>query len=892
METELDSHLEMLSAEFVRKGYSVEEAERRARVAMGGMVTHKEGMRAALGLRWWDEFRADLRFALRLLRKNPGFTAIAVASLALGIGANTAIFTVAKKVMIDTLAVSKPHDLRLLMWVSGHEQPVPPAWGDVSSTPNGGLISNAFSYRVFEELRSRTDVVADTIGFKDVQMTATIEGEPEVVTSELVSGNVFAGLGITPILGRGFAQAEDAGPGSGPVAVISERYWQQRFARSPAVLGKTIWLNSVPVTIIGVGPAHFDGLQIGQATQVFTPITLQPLLIPRPQQSTVSVLDNPQSWWVQVLVRLRSDVPEARAQAALDAVLRQTATATLPPNPALSQFHLQFVPGDRGLDYLRGTFAEPSYVLLALASLVLLLACVNLANLLLARAATRQREMSTRLALGAGRWRILRQVLTENLMLAGLGGGAGLLLGFLGRNLLPRLIDRGGSSAPMQVDFDWRVLVFTAAVSLAAGILFGVAPAWQAMHAQSGTALKDAEHGSAGLSRMRLGRSLVILQIALSSILLIGAGLFMRTLVNLSRTPLGFRSDHLLLFRLRPPRARYSEAQVVNTMYRQLEAKLEAIPGVLSASMSNIAIIGDGHSGATFHVPGTPTEKEPVRVQTNTVGQDFFTTMGISIVRGRGFDATDTGTSPKVAVINRALARRFFPNQDPIGRSFETDAEDVEGPIEIVGICPDTRYADLRSETPPTFFLDYRQSRGGGHAVFEIHTAAEPAVVLSAVRAAVASVDRNLPLSDVRTMRQQVDTTMADERVFAELTSGFGGLALALACVGVYGIMAYSVANRRNEIGIRMALGAQPRQVRAMILRESTWLAIAGIAVGVGAALLLTRLVKSMLYGIQPDDPLTLTGGVAVLMILALAASWIPARRAARIQPMDALRHE
>jgi predicted permease len=466
-----------------------------------------------------------------------------------------------------------------------------------------------------------------------------------------------------------------------------------------------------------------------------------------------------------------------------------------------------------------------------------------------------------------------------------------LVLGFLGRNILPHLLVKPESAPAMQGDFNWSVLLFTAGTSLATGILFGVAPAWGAMHAESGTALKDAEHASAGRSRMRLGKGLVVFQIALSAILLIGAGLFVRTLSNLGRTPLGFRSDHLLLFRLNPPRARYGDAQV-NALYRQLEEKFSAIPGVLSVSMSDIAIIGDGHSGAVFHRVGAPQDKEAIRVQANTVGKNFFPTMGIPIVRGRDFSASDTSTTPRVAIVNRALARRFFPDEDPIGKLFETDPEDVSGPVQIIGICPDTRYADLRSETPPTFYLDYRQSPWGGRTVFEIHTAAEPASVLSGIRGVVASMDRDLPLIDVRTMQQQVDSTMSDERVFAELTSGFGLLALALACVGIYGIMAYSVANRKNEIGIRMALGAQPAQVRGMILRESTWLAGAGVVAGVLGALMLTRLVRSMLYGIQPYDPATLGAGVLILLAVALAASWIPARRASRVQPMDALRHE
>ncbi len=891
MDAELSDHVSRLTDDLIRRGHRAQDAARRARIALGPALAHKEEMRASLGLRRGDELLADLRYAARMLRKSPGFTAIAVGSLALGIGANTAIFAVAKRVLFDTLPVNRPHELRLLTWISGHERPVPPVWGDVSSTPNGGLVSNSFSYRVLEELRQRKDVLADTVAFKDIAMTATIDGEPELVTGEMVSGNAFDALGVTPILGRSFTQAEDAGPGRGSVAVISERYWAQRFGRSQLVLGKTISLNGVPVTVVGVGPVHFSGLQTGAMTQVFVPITMQPLLIPRAQMSTTSLLNNPQSWWVQILMRLRPDVPEARAQAALDVVLRQTAMATLPPAPGLDQLHLQFEPGDRGLDYLRGQYLQPSSVLLALAGLVLLLACVNLANLLLARAAARQREMSTRLALGAGRGRILRQMLTESLLLSGLGGAEGVLLGFMGRNLLPRLMDPSWRPASVQVDFDWRVAGFATAISLATGILFGIAPAWRAMHAESGTALKDANHASLGRRRMRLGQGLVVFQIALSAILLIGAGLFVRTLQNLGNTPLGFRSDHILLFQLNPPRARYTDAQSYS-LYRRLEEQLAAIPGVRSASMSNIAIIGDGNSGAIFHVLGAPKDKEAIRVQTNTVGRDFFSTMGIPILRGRAFNDSDTATSPKVAIVNRELARTFFPGQDAIGQKFETDPEDIDGPVEVVGICPDTRYADLRSDTPPTFYVDYRQKPGGGRMVIELHTEAEPASVLNAARSVVTSLDRNLPLLDVHTMQQQVDSTMSDERVFAELTSGFGILALVLACIGIYGLMAYSVARRTSEIGIRLALGAQRAHVRSMILRESTWLAMAGIVAGVGGALALARLVKSMLYGIQPDDPLTIAAGAALLLVVALIASWIPARRAAGVEPVVALRHE
>jgi predicted permease len=888
---EMRMHLQLLTERFICQGMHPEDAASAARRQFGNATLLRQRQREMRSMMSLSNLGRDLRFGARQLRRSPSLAVIAVVSLALGIGANTAIFTVAKKVLLDSLPVKNPHELRLLTWVSGHERPVPPVWGDVSATDEGGLRSTAFSYPVLEELRKKTEVFQNLIAFKPIQMTVTVDGNPELIAGEMVSGDTFNGLGIEPILGRSITPADDAGPGTGPVAVISEGYWAERFGRSGSVVGKTISVNGVPVTVIGVSPARFTGLQMGEQTQIFVPLTMQPLLAPRAQMTSTSLLDNPQSWWVLVLARLRPDVPEARAQAVLDVVLRQTAMATLPEAKGMDQLHLKLEPGDRGLDYLNGEFAEPSYVLLALAGLVLLLACVNLANLLLARAATRQREISTRLALGAGRMHILRQVLTESLLLSSIGGMLGLVLGYLGRNAIPRLLAAPWQPDTMQVDFDWRVLTFTATVSLATGVLFGIVPAWQATRTDVNTALKDTSHATANRHRMWLGKGLVVFQIALSTILLIGAGLFVRTLVNLSRTPLGFRADHILLFRLNPPRTGHNEGQMV-ALYRQLEEKLAAIPGVRSVAMSNIAIIGDGHSGATFHVSGTPLPKEEVRVQTNKVGLDFFQTMGISILGGRGFDAHDTPTSPKVAVVNRALARQFFPNENPIGKMFETDPEDVQGQVQIVGIAADTRYADLRSETPPTFYLLYQQALEAGSMVVQIRTAAEPGSILSQVRATIASLDRDLPLSDVRTMTDQIKATMSGERIFARLTSGFGILALVLACIGIYGIMAYTVARRTGEIGIRMALGAQAGQALGMVLCEVTWMAVAGVALGIVSALWLARFLSAMLYGLKSSDPLTLTGAAALLIIIALLAGFGPARRASRVDPIRALRHE
>ena len=834
----------------------------------------------------------SVRLAVRGLLKTPGFTLTVVLTLALGIGANTAIFTAAKRVLIDTLPVASPHQLRMLTWVSGPEQVVPPVWGDVGPNDAGGLTSNAFSYPVLEEMRKRADAVESILAFKDAPMTATIDGHAEMLSGELISGNGFQFLGVNAALGRPLSPTDDLAPSSGPVVVISEGYWTQRFARSPSILGKAIALNGVPVTIVGVSSGRFAGLQMGSAVQVFVPLTMQPLILPRAQNGSVSLLGNPQSWWVQILVRLRPAISESRAQAELDAALRHSAVPILKRTGDLNRFHLLFQPGDRGLDYLRGAYARPSYVLLALAALVLLLACLNLANLLLARSATRQRELCTRMALGAGRVSIVRQMLTESLLLSTFGGVAGLLLGYLGRNIVPGLLTNTPQPELIELQFDWRVLLFTLTISFATGILFGLAPAWRSTQLASHRGLRESGGGTVSRQRLLVDKALVTSQVALSATLLMGAGLFVHTLVNLNRIPLGFESSHILLFRLSLPRARYTDAQMT-TFFQQLEEKLASLPGVRSATLNNIGIIGDGHSGATFHVPGRPQEKDPARVQTNSVGADFFQTLGIPILQGRALNRHDTATSPKVAVVNRSLAQKFFPNENPIGKTFETDREDVDAPIQIVGIAADTRYADLRSATPPTFYVPYVQAvNGPGRMMVELRTIAEPGSVFAGARSAVESLDRDLPITDVRTMDEQVRSTLADERALAQLAGGFSLLAIALASIGIYGVMAYSVNTRTSEIGLRIALGAPPRQVLSRVLGEAFWLTGAGALLGLIAAMAVTRFIRVMLYGVGRSDALTVVSTAVLLLAVSLLAAFAPARRASRIDPIRALRHD
>lgn len=892
LEDEIQLHIQMLMDRFILQGMAPNDARAAAQRQFGNATLLREHHNEKRSFPFVVTLWRDLRFGLRQLQRNPLLAFVAITSLALGIGANTAIFTAAKRVLFDTLPVANPEQLRLLTWVSGQDQPVPAVWGDVAQNSSGGLTSNGFSYPVLEAMRQRTDAVQALIAFKDAPVAVTIDGHSEMINGELISGNGFQALGVQAELGRTLIATDDLPPGNGPVAVISDGYWTQRFARSPLVLGQVISLNGVPVTIAGVIRGRFAGLQMAGSDQIFVPLTMQPLILPRAQNGSVSLLNNPQSWWVQILVRQRPEVSDGRAQAELDTTLRQAAQPALKRTGDLNRFHLQLEPGERGLDDLRGAYAQQSYVLLGLAGLVLLLACLNLANLLLARSATRQRELSTRMALGASRGSIMRQMLTESLLLSSFGGAAGLLLGYLGRNVIPRLLENSSGPEPVQVAFDWRVLLFTMGISFATGILFGLAPAWQATRAAGHAGLRESGGTTANRHRLWFDKSLVIGQIALSTILLMGAGLFVHTLLNLNRISLGFETDHILLFHLRLPRARYTDAQMTS-FFKQLEEKLAALPGVRSVSVSNIGIIGDGGSGASLRVLGPPQEKDPTYVQTNAVGADFFETLGIPVLQGRALNRHDTSTSPKVAVVNRALAQQFFPNENPIGKMFETDPEDVEGPIQIVGIAANTRYAELREATPPTFFVPYVQEvNGPSRMMVEIRTVGNPGTVLLEVRGALESLDRDLPMVDVRTMKEQVRSTMTDERALAQLAGGFSVLALVLAGIGIYGIMAYAVNTRTAEIGLRIALGARTNQVLSRIVREAIWLTSAGIVFGSIAAFWLTRFIQVMLYGLGNADALAVGGTAFLLLSVSLVAAFAPARRASRIDPIRALRHD
>ena len=891
MESELEFHLEALTADLIRAGQSPEEAARKARVALGTTQTHKEGMRASLGLRWGDVLGADLRYATRMLRKSPGFTVIAAGSLALAIGANTAIFSVAKVLLYDRLQIPHAQELKLLRWTGDDKVVAHSMWGDFDNTVDGGQTSSVFPYPIYREMSVHPAGMESLAGFKEDGMNATVRGTARRVSVAEVTGNYYETLEVRPQIGRAIQPSDDASAGSGNVAVISDGLWSREFGRSADAIGQTITLNQEKVTIVGVNPPGFTGAKnVLQSPDLFVPISMEPLLAV--QRKKGPDLTNPDFWWLNIVGRLKPGVAQSEAQQGLrvqfEAAVRSLATVKKGDTIPL----LQLVDGSRGLHWTDRMFQKPMFVLLGLTGLVLLLACANIANLLLARGAQRQREMSVRMALGAGRARVARQLLTESLLLAALGGCGGLLLGYLCRNALPSLLMNAWEDSSIHVPFDWAVFVCTTVIILATGILFGLAPAWFAARTEVSSSLKEAAQTTTRRRRGLSGKALVGLQIALSTMLVVGAGLFVRTLTALTSQDVGFDTDHLVLFDINPPPSRYPAGKDV-LLHEELARKIAALPGVEHASPASMAYLSESMSNSDFVPEGEKfDEKNPQAEFFNSVGNGFFSTMGIRIVGGRGFNAQDTARSPKVAVINQALAKKRFPGVNPIGRMFRTERDGSGDLIEIVGICTDTYYSSLRDGTLAQFFMPYVQQKEVRGMTYHLRTTLSTAALAPALRNVVQSIDHDLPVTDLRTQREQINATLQVERALAALTSGFGLLALALACVGIYGIMAYSVAQRTNEIGIRLALGAQPGQVRRMVLRESTWVTLAGIAVGVCGALACTRLVRSMLYGVGPNDPMTILAGTAVLIAVALAATWIPARRAARVQPMEALRHE
>ena len=864
-----------------------------------------------------DEMFQDLRFGARMLLKHKGFTIVAVLSLALGIGANTALFSVVDAVLLKTLPVAEPERLVLFEWHAG----LPFRYSDWSGTtyvsaPPGTQGLSLFRYEVFEKMRQARAApespLSDFFAFAPIEVTAVVGDQAEIVNGQAVSGGYYAGLGAQPILGRAITEEDDK-PGAAPVAVLSHQFWQERFSANPAVIGQQLKLNKQSFTIIGVTPPAFTGtLQVGYHPAVTFPIASEPLL--QGADSNMATANRPGYWWLDLMGRLKPGATQEQARDSLNGAFQAAALEAMPP-PRKENEPAKIDPkdyprlvaqsGSRGmLDDRRGY--EPAiYGLFIVVALVLLIACANVANLLLARATLRGPEISVRLAVGAGRLRLIRQLLTESVLLAALGGAAGALFALWGKSAIVALTDKDTGFLPSGVDLslNWRVLAFTLAVSLLTGALFGLAPAWRATSQDLATAIKQGRRTTGAVSR--LGKGLIVAQVAMSLLLLVGAGLFIRTLYNLQRVNLGFNQENLLLFTLRPEQGGYKDERLLE-FYQRLFDRLDNLPGVRAATFGRNRLIAAGEWANILLLPGETemtAERRDTRRQTGR--ENYFATMEIPLLRGRDFTAQDDQRAPFVAIVNQTFARRFFPDDDALSKrvTFRHNKREVE----IVGIVADTKYARQREETKPLLYTPWRQE---GELIGEMHfalrTAGEPTALAATARQVVRELDSNLPVTEVSTQEARAQRTLGQERLYARLLSFFGGLALALAAIGLSGVLAYSVAQRTNEIGIRMALGARATNVLRLVIWQGMRLVLLGLVVGAACGYGLKRLLATQyfsprswqrqmaeqLYGVEGTDPLTFGVIASLLAAAALVACWLPARKAAQVDPLAALRHE
>jgi predicted permease len=819
----------------------------------------------------------DLRFAFRQLLKNPGFTAVAVLTLALGIGANTAIFSVLDAVLLKMLPVRNPEQLLALNHAGGDRR------------------GNGFAYPVFESLRDRNQSFSELFAFSTwPESTTSVNGREEPLPGGvlLVSGEYHAGLGIKPLLGRLISPEDNRVLGGHPVAVLSHGFWQRKFGGAPSVIGRSIALNGTPFTIIGVTPPEFFGVRVGRSDAITVPIMMQPQMMP-----AAPFLRDPKNWDVEVIGRLKPAHSETQAMAGLRVVFQQIELEAAGGNPPpeklriIQDRRIDLTPASQGLSALRKQFSEPLRILMAVTGLVLLIACANVANLLLSRASARRKEIAVRLALGAGRIRLVRQLLTESVLLAGLGGAAGLLFAKWVGNLCVALIPDRAGSIDLNLSLDGRILTFTAIASILTGIVFGLVPAWQATRTNLAPTLKGGvRDGSYGLRQFWLGRGLAATQVALSLMLLIGAGLFVRTFQKLKTLDPGFNSENLLLFSL-DSRMRGSSSDQAFNLFKQLLERIGNVPGVVSATLSRDGNFGGGGRTRTdIDVDASATRTAGNRdVFDVPAGPRFCETFGMPLVRGRDFTLGDDERAPKVAIINETAARHFFGDENPVGRRLGVGSP---GDTVVIGIAKDAKLNDLREATPRVMYRPFLQTGPPRRMTFAVRTAVPPLTLLPPLRRELDAYEADLPLFGFTTLKDVVAQSLAQERLFAALSSLFGLVALSLAAVGLYGVMAYSVSQRTREIGLRIALGAPNRSVVSLVVNQGMKVVLGGLAIGSLAAFGLTRFIAGRLYGITPTNPALFILVSVFLAGVALVACYIPARRASKVDPMEALRYE
>ncbi len=824
----------------------------------------------------------DVVYAVRSLRKSPVFSAVAILSLALGIGANTAIFSLIDQLILRLLPVRDPQQIVLLAGRGRHY--------------GGNNGRNALAYPMYQDLRDRNQVFGAMMCRYRLNMAVGIESQTEVVNGELVSGNYFPLLGLRPAGGRLFTANDDLRPGQHPFAVISYAWWKTRFNADPRVIGQTLRVNNYPLMIVGVAQPGFDGMEPGLPALVYVPIAMTREVRP----GYTEMFDRRQRW-VNVYGRLKPTVTIEQAKAGLQPLFHQIIedevqqpafrNATSFDKEQFLRMSLDVIPGSQGNTNLRRQYEKPLWVLMAVVGLVLLIACANLASLLTARAAARRKEIAIRLAMGAGRSRILQQLLTESVLLSGGGGVAGLALAVLMVKGLLAFLPTTINGYAISSSPDARMLAFTLGLSLLTGIGFGLVPAIQSTNPGIAPTLKDQAGAVIGGAQVTFRKALVTAQVMLSLLLLIGAGLFTRSLSNLHSLDPGFQTGNLAQFTVNPRAIGYDPRRAAE-FYRRLDERLRRIPGVRGAGYAQMAVLTGNEWDNWLTIDTYQRKGEPPDVHMNRVSSGYFDTLGIPVLQGRVFTAKDDTSVPRIAVVNATFARRYFGDAVAVGHRFGMGSDPgTPTDIEIVGVVGDTRYESLRDEIPPEAYLCATQWPIYGQVVY-VRTGRDPGSAFAAIRAALREIDPNLPAPSMMTLEQQLDESLVTERMIATLSSAFGALAGVLAIVGLYGVMAYTVTRRSREIGIRMALGARTGNVVWLVMREVLGLVAAGVAAGVPAAWALSRLVQAQLYGVQPHDAASIAMPTALLTAVALLAGYIPARRAAGYDPVRVLRYE
>jgi predicted permease len=895
---EIDAHLELETERLKEQGLSEEEARVAARRAFGNVTQAQERFYEAGRWLWWDHLVQDLRFGLRMLRKNPGFTAIAVITLALGIGANTAIFSLIDAVMLRPLPVPEPQHLVVLTW-EARQWPNTHSFSGWSGCPSKAVrwesgeakepvpAGCAFSYPMFEQMQAEKDVFAAAFAIvPSPQLGVSIDGNASFAEGEYVSGDFFPALGIRAALGR-LLEVPDEGATASPVVVLSYSYWKRQFDGAPSAVGKSIVVNGIPTTIVGVAPPVFLGLDPGIVRDLWLPMSAQNRLIHQWPETDAA------AWWLMIGARLKPRFTVAQAEAAAQVIFTRGVTSG--GSPLLKREdapRLELASVAHGLATLRKSFGDALFLLMAGVGLVLLIACANVASLTLARAAAREKELAMRFALGAARGRIIRQLLTESLLMAVAGGLLGIVLAYLGASSLAAFLSSNwDSSLEISVHPDLRVLGFTIAIALLTGILFGLAPALRSTRIDVTPALKESAASVPGTAligrRFGAGNLLVVTQVALSILVLVGASLLARTLINFATMNIGFDARNVALFSVEPELTGY-KGEGLASLFPELQRRLGALPGVASVGYSAVPLISDAYVMQSIYFAN---EDQFHQVEVLNVGPNFFETMRIPLLAGRTYNLQDYADAsekkPKVVIVNRTFVGRFFGKQNPVGQLL-SQAKGKPRDVEIIGVVEDAKYFSLREEVEPTIYFPML----AGDATFEVRTASDPKALLPSIRSAVKSVDSNLPIYHLMTQTERINRTIFQERLVAWLSGAFALLALVVACIGLYGLLAHEVTRRTHEVGIRMALGASPREVLALVLRRGIRLVTLGVVMGIGAALGLARYLQSLLFGVRPIDPLAYAIVTILLLIVTLGACYLPARRATKVDPMVALRYE